>query len=615
MAKIDSTFPHDVYKFIHKPIRDEDKKNADLFLERFLVGVQNTFEDTQAKINTIMELIDPAKTRVDLLQYLKAHVGFTAELDNITKDLAENDLRKLISLAVALWKQKGTETGYENVIRLFTGKSARIFNWFDFRMIVGEVAFGEEQLGEDAWLISLSGVELTQDTANTVISLYTFEGDAKDRSLTSNDGIPHGSINYFNTPPTGFPGNSTKYIDFNGGMIEIKHTAVYDFSDKISIEIWLRPDAGGGLGYVFSKMDGSGVGIQLSVNPSTNTVSFHIDDGATDTVENFVPAADIDDGTLYHFAFVVDITDAKARMWFDGEGSTEVDISGTGDLTNIADMMIGSDSVGGGTNYLGDMDNLRVSTNEVYPTATDPIVPPIVGFIEFIAEELDEFFTDIRVVDEGDVNKNLVLRILNLMRPVSERLRVIFISFFEDFISGSGRFDTITGVNSVDSNQEWVLQENSLVATNVLNASEFKDIVLQSKITDKTVGGGISSVIFFYQDANNFYELRIDQSAKTITLYKRVATVDSIIGAAVDVDIVPGASYIFTVITGWNALNSNTVLQTYMDSNTLHNVIDASFEKGKFGYKIGAGTTVNIGEIEMFQYPMDIQFVLPGFSL
>ena len=90
-------------------------------------------------------------------------------------------------------KKKGVEPGYSDIIRLFTGVNARIFNWFDFRFIVGENAFGEEQLGEDVWLISVPGVEASSDTSNTVVDLLTFEGNAKDRSLTRNHADVHGA--------------------------------------------------------------------------------------------------------------------------------------------------------------------------------------------------------------------------------------------------------------------------------------------------------------------------------------------------------------------------------------------------------------------------------------
>ena len=113
---------------------------------------------------------------------MKDHVGFTKELDNIISGVSDDDLRKIISLAVALWKKKGLEVGYADIIRVFTGANVRIFNWFDFRYIVGEQQLGESQLGDDSWFISIPGVLGSEDNLNNVVCLLPFENTFTDRS-------------------------------------------------------------------------------------------------------------------------------------------------------------------------------------------------------------------------------------------------------------------------------------------------------------------------------------------------------------------------------------------------------------------------------------------------
>ena len=81
MAKIDPEFPHDIFTFLHKPLRDGDKETFN-FLERFLIGPQTLWEEKIAKkFNELTNLIDPALTTQP--RFLKDHVGFTSELDNI----------------------------------------------------------------------------------------------------------------------------------------------------------------------------------------------------------------------------------------------------------------------------------------------------------------------------------------------------------------------------------------------------------------------------------------------------------------------------------------------------------------------------------------------------
>src|SRR3989344_4556192 len=216
MAKIDPNFPHDIFTFLHRPLRLLDNEQGDNFLERFLIGPQAIFEQISAKREELKNIKNPAKTRADLLVYLKDHVGFTKELNNITQDLSEGDLRKLISVGIPIWNEKGTEPVYQDIVRIFTGKSVRVFNWFDFRLIVGEKAFGEEQLGEDSWLISVPGVEASQDPSNNVVSLLTFEGNFKDRSVTRNHANASGDVETFLTPSSGFPQGSKRYARLQG---------------------------------------------------------------------------------------------------------------------------------------------------------------------------------------------------------------------------------------------------------------------------------------------------------------------------------------------------------------------------------------------------------------
>ena len=620
MSKINPNFAYDMYKFIHKPIREADRLQGRLFLERFLQGPQYIFEDTQEKILTLRHINNPATTREDLLFFLKDHVGFTVELSNITNGISTNDLRKLISLAVALWKQKGTDPGYANIIRLFTGKTARIFNYFDFRMVVGEKAFGEEQLGEDSWLISVPGVEYTEDNINNVVALFTFNNDSlvsgvKDRSIKRNDGQVIPFVNFYITPNSGFPQGSTKYAAFQGGVISIPTSGDYDLSSDFTFECFLRIRETFTSKHVIAKKDIDGKGFVLKVDTDANEITYELNDGVSVITETLSTSLDLNSNMNFHVAVVVDRTNDKAKMFVNGSEATPgVALTGFGDITNSGKLFLGGESIGG-DRYIGDMDNFRLALNAVYDVDSSSIAPPLVGFIEYQPELLDEFQTDIRVVDEGDLDKELILRIINLMRPVSERVNVIFIRFFDDFIDGVGQFISLSGSIDVNTQQQMVMQPNTFAVTSVLNDEEFQDIVLQIKMNGTSETGGIHSTLFFVQDVNNYYEFRIDTVNRKSGLYKVVAGVETQIGADLNFDIVPAASYIFTVSTSYDALTGNTLIKTYIDSNRQHEVIDSSFEKGKFGIKTDATTEAIVDEIEMLQLPVDVRKVTPNFDL
>lgn len=614
MAKIDPNFPHDMFKFLHRPLRVIDAEQGDNFLERFLLGPQAIFEDTFSQINTLLDIIDPAKTRADLLQYLKDHVGFTSELASITQDLTESDLRKLISLAVALWKQKGTEPGYQNIVRLFTGKSVRVFNFFDFRLIVGEKAFGEEQLGEDSWLISVPGVEASNDVSNNVVSLLPFDGNPKDRSINVNDAVVNGFHGFFVAPSSGFPQTVEKYLRLQGGVVLQPNSSKYDLSGDFTVELFFRMQASQSKRPIVKKIDTNGVGLKIEIDSATNEVSYELNDGTLVVSDSFTPTADLDDNSPRHLALIVDRANDGARIYLDGvEASTTIPLGLLGDLTNIADFIIGGEGIGINT-LLTDVSAFRLALNTVYDISFPTLAPPLSGFIEFQPELLHEFESDVRIVDEGDLNKILMLRILNLMRPSSERLNAIFIRFFDDFSVGSGRFITLSGSSRINIDQQLEMDPGSFLITDVLNDTEFKNIMLQTKANDTEGAGSVFSVLFFVQDNQNFYEFRANTISRELSLHKTVAGVSTQIGAPVPVDMVPRTSYIYTINTNFDPNTNDTLIQTFFDSNNVHRVRDSSFEKGKFGY-LSTGDFLQIDEIEMFETPLDIQRVLPGFEL
>lgn len=151
MSKVDSSFPHDLYRFLVKSLRDTDEAGI---LERLVLGPQGAWEDLWARIETLDSLHDVDAIDDDLLPYLKHHVGWTNELDHITRDLTPTELRKLIRLSVAFWKTRGTEKGIKDAIRLFTGRDVVIWNWFTLRAVVDVTGLWHAGVGGiDPWLV------------------------------------------------------------------------------------------------------------------------------------------------------------------------------------------------------------------------------------------------------------------------------------------------------------------------------------------------------------------------------------------------------------------------------------------------------------------------------
>jgi len=94
-----------------------------------------------------------------------------------------------------------------------------------------------------------------------------------------------------------------------------------------------------------------------------------------------------------------------------------------------------------------------------------------------------------------------------------------------------------------------------------------------------------------------------------------VAGVETQIGVDIPFNVPPQTNQFFTITTDFNTTTSETQIKTYIARNLMHKVVDSEFEKGKFGMKTDALTTALVDEVEMFEMPVDIQQVLPGFNL
>ena len=636
MAKIDENFPHDMFRFLHKPLRDGDKKTFN-FLERFLLGPQTLWEQKiDAKLNTLIDLLDPAKTPQPRL--LKDHVGFTKELDSIISGVSDDDLRKIISLAVALWKRKGLEVGYKDIIRVFTGANVRIFNWFDFRFIIGEQQFGEAQLGQDSWFISRPGVLGTEDAINTVVGLWTFENNFLDRSPNRNPGTKIGEAVFFNGGPVD---GSERYVLFGSpgsvdvgpplvieanptdGFMIVPNSLNYDFSGDFTIEGFVRTNitedinAVANDGYIFSKIDGLKE-ISIQYNVSTNELIFRLHDGTTLVTETLSSGFDLDDGTFRHWALTINRDDDEARLWFNGSEATAIaDISLLGTLTNNGDIYFSAKDLTMGKLKAGH-DEFRIALNQVYPTANATIPVPANAFIEFIEPALDEFYTDIRVVDDGTdtLNRTLLKRIINLMRPISERLNIIYVRFADDFSRGKGNFLTVTGSSLVDLAIEpfvMVMQPNTIEIVDVVGADDFQDIYFQ--VQQKIQGvNQTAGIVFNWQDIDNHYYFRYTTGDRIFKLSKIVGGVETFLAADVPADIEENTSYILTVTTFKDPFSSDVKIICYQDRNVIFTLTDTAFYKGRFGMRTGPSAIMIVNEIEMFEQPLETDQIEPGFA-
>ena len=122
-----------IIDFLPRSLIELDRKEGTGLLDRFLNGPQDVWKIINDKIWDLLDVNDPDLCPDVLLQFRKDTVGFTSELDYITENLSDTDLRKLIRLAMTLWRLRGGRAGMRQSLFAMTGRPIQIYDWFDKR--------------------------------------------------------------------------------------------------------------------------------------------------------------------------------------------------------------------------------------------------------------------------------------------------------------------------------------------------------------------------------------------------------------------------------------------------------------------------------------------------
>ena len=120
-----------IIDFLPKSLIELDQKEGTGLLDRFLTGPQDVWKIINDKIWSLLDVNDPDLCPDVLLKFRKDTVGFTSELEYITENLSDDDLRKLIKLGMTLWRLRGARPGMRQSLFTMTGRSIQIYDWFD----------------------------------------------------------------------------------------------------------------------------------------------------------------------------------------------------------------------------------------------------------------------------------------------------------------------------------------------------------------------------------------------------------------------------------------------------------------------------------------------------
>jgi len=243
------------------------------------------------------------------------------------------------------------------------------------------------------------------------------------------------------------------------------------------------------------------------------------------------------------------------------------------------------------------------------------------------APSYDERRMNLRIVDNlnNPLNRDLVKNIVNLMRPISERIEVSYLTFLDLFNVAGDNFQwTMTAGGAdldilvEDGNLKLLddTQAQRVTVTRIDGADDWADCVVGARV--KQLGAGFAGIKFYEVDDDNFYWAGIAPnlgSFGSLRLGKKIAGVVSTIATytfpAVE-QIFEDVFYMIRVEAIPDGATNR--LRVFLDGDMKINATDSSLTKGKVGFFHVAGAKLEASEIEFWLNPLETETVDINFG-
>ena len=178
-----SDFPFEIYDFMIKALRNRDTQpgSVTFLMKRFLMGPQEVWVRVFQRAGKLRDLYDANLIEAKYLPSQARLIGFGRDLNDVLVYASEIELRRIVSGAIAFWRQRWLDSGLEAAIRLVTGNRFKIRDYFDYRFIIGETLITEDLANDDPNMLSVQTLNRFQqsDDGETQYggNAYTFHSD------------------------------------------------------------------------------------------------------------------------------------------------------------------------------------------------------------------------------------------------------------------------------------------------------------------------------------------------------------------------------------------------------------------------------------------------------
>jgi len=247
----------------------------------------------------------------------------------------------------------------------------------------------------------------------------------------------------------------------------------------------------------------------------------------------------------------------------------------------------------------------------------------------FIAFPYNEYLTEIRVVDEesgqGEVNRDLLEKLLGQQRPSSERFNVVYVDFMDLFQVNNdlGQWDELTGTGlgldtkTVDNGVLTLVSTDTNGGGVLTNrpTNDWKDIQWKIKAAIASDPGSMGFI--FYRDSLiDFLQVSVEYTggfgSGLVKLDQVVAGVITPLGTWAHPSLNLETFWTYTIET-FNVPSGAVDVRVLVNGNVVITAVATpTVLSGNVGLVVTNGSTSRTEETELWEYPLDISRVGPN---
>jgi phage tail-like protein len=216
----------------------------------------------------------------------------------------------------------------------------------------------------------------------------------------------------------------------------------------------------------------------------------------------------------------------------------------------------------------------------------------------------DNAETDVRIVDDGTLNRRLVRNLVKLTRTSGERFVIHYLGLLDQFVTDTddSQWAVSEGAERATvAGGKMTLGTDSSVYVNLDGASSWQNYVVTFRVKSA------AAMVQFYRtgDGDNYY-VTLEAASNVVRLGKHLAGTATVLATVslTPFNIFVSADLFYALrVEVTPEANSNRI-QVYVDANLVVSALDASHAQGSIAVVGSYATSTELDEVELFFNPM-----------